>query len=102
MIKKKYNKLKLRKLSQTLACLLPGVLLLLVGYIDNATVGFIILTLAVMFNGFCYSGYSTIFVEICPRYSGALYAVSNTIATIPGFVAPTLTGMIVDKNSTAS
>ena len=38
-------------------------------------------------------------LEVCPRYSGILYSVSNTIATFPGIVAP-ICGAIVHKHAT--
>jgi hypothetical protein len=41
------------------------------------------------------AGVSCGFLDASPRYAGLLYSVSNTIATIPGIVSPTITQAIL-------
>ena len=43
------------------------------------------------------SGAFANYLDICPKYGGVFFSVSNVIATIPGVVAPILTGLIVQK-----
>jgi len=33
--------------------------------------------------------------DIAPKYSGILYGISNTLAAIPGFLAPQIAGVIL-------
>lgn len=48
---------------------------------------------ALGFNGFTAAGYNANALDLLPGYSGIIFSVSNTIATIPGIVSPILTGM---------
>ena len=50
------------------------------------------------FNGFVFSGFGTPnHADISPKYSGALFGFTNMVATIPGFLAPQLVGIITDN-----
>ena len=40
--------------------------------------------------------------DLSPNYSGFLMSITNTIASIPGFVAPLLTGIITEDNVSLS
>jgi hypothetical protein len=51
------------------------------------------------------AGWGVNHLDIGPRYAGVLMGITNTVATIPGFVAPEVTGILVqcnicDKNGT--
>lgn len=37
-------------------------------------------------------------LDIAPQHSSVIMGISNTIATIPGIVSPTLTGFIVQNS----
>ena len=45
--------------------------------------------------GMTSSGYNANVLDISPMYAGLLFSMSNTIATIPGIVSPTLTELIL-------
>lgn len=55
-----------------------------------------------MLAGLQYAGYGANALDMSPRYAGALYGVSNTMATIPGIVSPTLTGIILGEHAAAA
>ena len=38
-------------------------------------------------------------MDIAPRYGGILYGISNTVANVPGFLAPQVAGWILDKEN---
>merc|ERR1739838_832866 len=38
-------------------------------------------------------------LDIAPRYGGILYGISNTVANVPGFLAPQVAGWILDKEN---
>jgi ACS family sodium-dependent inorganic phosphate cotransporter len=46
--------------------------------------------------GCAWSGYAPNFLDVSPRHSAVLVAVSNTIATIPGIVGVAATGWLVE------
>ncbi|KAG8227728.1 hypothetical protein J437_LFUL008010 [Ladona fulva] len=58
------------------------------------------LTLAVGLGGFAWSGFSVNHLDIAPQHASVLMGLSNTIATLPGIISPSITGYIV-QNKTA-
>jgi MFS family permease len=80
---------------QLLASLLPAALFIILGYTSDVAAAVALLTLAVSVSGINGSGFGANVLDICPRYSGILFSLSNTLATIPGIVAPLVTGAIV-------
>ena len=88
-----------RILMESLGNLLPALALIWLSYVTNATLAFTLMTLAVGLSGFAYSGYPPATLDLSPKYSGIIYSISNTIATVPGVISPALTGIIV-KNHT--
>jgi len=45
---------------------------------------------------FSTAGYNSNFLDITTKYTGILYSISNTTATIPGIIGVSLTGYILD------
>ena len=68
---------------------IPAMFLLLCSFYGN-TAGWAItfLTLSVGCTCFGVAGYHVNYLDISPKYAGILMGISNTIATIPGFVGP--------------
>jgi len=56
-----------------------------------------LLTLSVGLSGICMAGSSVNHLDIAPVHSGILLGVTNTIATIPGFVSPQLAKFIAKE-----
>ena len=84
-----------RLLFQGLGMLVPAAALVGMTFADSPALGIGLMTLAVGFSGFTYAGVTSNFLDVCPSTPSALFAISNTIATIPGIVSPFLTGMIL-------
>jgi ACS family sodium-dependent inorganic phosphate cotransporter-like MFS transporter 5 len=84
-----------RLLMQLSGNLLPAAAFVVLGFVTDKWVAFGVMIVAVASSGMSYSGYSPNVLEICPRYAGLFYGVSNTLATIPGIVAPALAGEMV-------
>lgn len=85
--------------------LLPASLLVGVGFLDcsHSTLAVTLLTLGVAMTGCLHgAGLHISFADLSPRHAGVLYGFSNTIATIPGFVAPIIIGFITRNVSTSS
>lgn len=75
----------------------PMICLVLVGYANcnkDAAIG--LLCGAVGLNGAVYSGYMNSHLDLAPNFAGTLMGITNTFATIPGFVAPQVVGMLID------
>ncbi|XP_065897699.1 sialin-like isoform X2 [Dysidea avara] len=79
----------IRKLNSVLGLCIPAMFLLLCSFYGN-TAGWAItfLTLSVGCTCFGVAGYHVNYLDISPKYAGILMGISNTIATIPGFVGP--------------
>ncbi|XP_025833023.1 sialin [Agrilus planipennis] len=81
-------------LSQTVFMLAAGFLLERVG-------STICLTFAVGLGGLALSGFGVNYLDIGPSHASVIMGISNTFATIPGMVSPTLTGILVPNNTEA-
>ncbi|XP_048752020.2 sialin-like [Ostrea edulis] len=90
-----------RKLYQNLAFIGAGVMSVAVGYItcEQRDVAVALLSVAVMFTGLCRAGYTVNHVDFAPKYAGVLYGITNTVATVPGMVAPIVAGALTPNKS---
>ncbi|XP_022337131.2 sialin-like [Crassostrea virginica] len=95
------NTTNTRKLYQVTAFIGAGALLVAVGYTtcDQRDTAVALLSLAVMFTGLCRAGYVVNHVDFAPRYAGVLYGITNTVATVPGMVAPIVAGALTPNKS---
>ncbi len=57
-----------------------------------------LMTLGTMFIAGMYCGFLTNHVDIAPNYAGTLMALTNTAATIPGFIVPAFVGQLTHGN----
>ena len=76
--------LTVRKISQTIAEVIPSVAIVIVGFISNTTLSVIVLTIAVGASGACSAGFATSHLDIAPQYGGLLLGFSNCLATVAG------------------
>ncbi|XP_052760333.1 uncharacterized transporter slc-17.2-like isoform X2 [Mya arenaria] len=95
------NTTRTRKVFQTIAFLGAGGCLVATGYCtcENRSVAVALLSLAVMCMGFGRAGYVVNHVDFAPKYAGLLFGITNTIATIPGMVAPIYAGYMTPENT---
>ncbi|KAI0229659.1 Sialin [Lamellibrachia satsuma] len=92
-----------RKIFQTIGFMIPAVMVVALGYMKSSqvTMAIVFLTIGVGFTGISRSGYAVNHVDIAPRYAGILMGISNTVATIPGVVSPTLAGALTTNGTQA-
>ena len=95
---KRLSRTSTRILMESLGNLLPAIALVWLSYVTDASLAFALMTLSVALSGFAYSGYPPVTLDLSPKYSGIIYSISNTIATVPGVISP-VDGLIV-KNHT--
>uniref|UniRef100_A0A3P8TB80 Sialin n=1 Tax=Amphiprion percula TaxID=161767 RepID=A0A3P8TB80_AMPPE len=89
-----------RKIFTTTGLLLPAAFLVAVGYSGCShilTVTF--LTLSTTVGGSSASGVYINQIDIAPRYAGFLLGITNTFGTIPGVVAPIVTGYFTENHT---
>ena len=89
-----------RKVFTCVGFLFPCIAYIIVGIYKDCPVPFAIVLLVIgeSFLSFCYPGYRTVFLDIAPLFSGILYAISNTIASILAALAPIITGKILESD----
>nr|CAG4645485.1 EOG090X04X8 [Lynceus sp. MCZ IZ 141354] len=84
-----------RKFFTCTAFLGQGAFLLATAYATSLSSAVTFLCLAVGFGGCAISGYSVNQLDIAPQYASILLGLSNTVATLPGIISPSVTGAIV-------
>ncbi|KAK7475888.1 hypothetical protein BaRGS_00032856 [Batillaria attramentaria] len=90
-----------RKLMNTVGNVIPAVLMVATGYTGcNHGLATVLLTLGVGLGGFTMAGYNVNHLDIAPNFAGPLLGITNCIATIPGFLGPTLVGLLTNHNET--
>ncbi|XP_041360913.1 sialin-like [Gigantopelta aegis] len=91
-----------RKILNTAGLLLPTVFIVGAGYTGcDHTLAVVLLTLAVGSAGMTMPGYSVNHLDIAPKFAGVLLGITNSLATIPGFLAPIVVGVLTNHNETS-
>jgi ACS family sodium-dependent inorganic phosphate cotransporter len=84
-----------RKLFQTLAFMGAALFLLVLTQSASAWLTVLCITLGLGSLSCFASGMGTNHLDIGPKYAGVLVGITNTAATIPGILAPAITGFII-------
>lgn len=79
------------------AFLAQTIFMLSSAYTQSVAAAVICLTIAVGFGGFAWSGFSVNQLDIAPQYASVIMGISNTVATLPGIISPSITGFIVQN-----
>ncbi|XP_046549754.1 uncharacterized transporter slc-17.2-like [Haliotis rubra] len=79
-----------RKLMTILGHLIPGILLIILSYLDcsQKDIAVALLTLIIGLSGLAYCGLFVNFYDIAPVFATKIMSVSNAISMIPGILAP--------------
>ncbi|ODM91702.1 Sialin, partial [Orchesella cincta] len=88
-----------RKLFTCGAFLSQTIFMLGAAYVSTPGWAIACITLSVGLGGFAWAGFSVNHLDIGPRYAGILMGISNTFATIPGMVSPTLAGKMLQNGT---
>ncbi|XP_076232798.1 major facilitator superfamily transporter 3 [Calliopsis andreniformis] len=90
-----------RKIGTLFSSLVPLACLIGVSYVGcNRTLAVTLMTIGVTCIGGMYSGFLSNHIDIAPNFAGTLVAITNCIATIPGFVVPIFVGKLTHGNQT--
>ena len=79
---------RVRKALNTLGLILPAACFVGLAWVrdDQPHVAIALLSLGVGLGGFCMAGYWSNFMDLHPTYSPQLMGISNSFASLPGFV----------------
>ena len=91
-----------RKLMQCTGLLLSAAFLVPMRDIHTSGIAELLICGASGALGLCWSGATTAIIDVAPRHSALLGAVSNTFATIPGIVGVAIVGWLIDVTGTYS
>ncbi|XP_069945366.1 putative inorganic phosphate cotransporter [Cherax quadricarinatus] len=99
----KVSNLAVRRVSMSIGIFGPMLGLIAMCFVNcDEKLAMGVLCVAVGLNGAVYSGYMSSHQDLSPNLAGSLLGLTNTVATIPGFVSPVVTGSITDGNETVS
>ncbi|XP_071559510.1 putative inorganic phosphate cotransporter [Temnothorax nylanderi] len=90
-----------RKIGTLFASFVPMVCLIQVSYVGcDRMKAVVLMTIAVTCIGGMYCGFLANHIDIAPNFAGSLVAMTNFVATIPGFVVPIFVGQLTHGNQT--
>lgn len=90
-----------RKVFNCFGMLGTGLFLVAAGLVGcNQVLAVVLICLATTVNACVYPGYNSNHVDLSSRYAGVLMGITNSFATIPGFLAPSVVGMLTENNNT--
>merc|ERR1712207_46065 len=84
-----------RKLAYAIAALVPGVLMVLCGYLENKIAIIVLIVASATIMPLATGSFMANMIDVSPTKSNVMYGISNTLATLPGVVAPILDGWIL-------
>ncbi|XP_071526780.1 sialin-like isoform X2 [Panulirus ornatus] len=90
-----------RRIFSAFAMLVPAVLLIIVAYSGcNAPLVVVLLCLSMFFNGGSPASILVNSTDIAPNYSGTLFGIGNTFASLASLIAPLAAGAITEDQKT--
>lgn len=85
----------IRKMFTSSAFFIQAIFMVAAGYLMTREAGITCITIGVGIGGFAWAGFSVNHLDIAPQYASVLMGISNTFATLPGIISPSITGHIV-------
>jgi ACS family sodium-dependent inorganic phosphate cotransporter len=95
LIKSGWDVTRTRKTMQTIGFGGAATTLMFVGYIHDASQAIALMSVGAVIGAFGAGGFGVNHLDIAPRHAGVLMGLSNTAATIPGFVGVSVSGLIL-------
>ncbi|XP_044253825.1 sialin [Tribolium madens] len=93
--KKKITTTFARKLATLIASVIPMSCFIVLCFVEcQRQLAVALMTIAVTSDGAMFSGFLSNHIDIAPNFAGTLVGLTNTIATIPGFVVPIIVGKL--------
>jgi len=90
-----------KKLMQSIGQVIPAFGLVGLSYVGcDMFMATVWLCICVGVNSAVYSGYQANHMDLAPNYAGTMMGITNTIGNFAGFVAPYITGLIINGQQT--
>ncbi|XP_071526824.1 putative inorganic phosphate cotransporter [Panulirus ornatus] len=89
-----------RKLFSSISMVLPGLMLVTVGYVGcNTTLAVTLFTVGMAFSGAVCSGHRVNHIDLAPNFSGTTLGMSNTLAFAVSMCVPVIVGAMTPDQS---
>lgn len=98
LVSRKWTVLSVRRLMTSIGLLGPGVFLLCFCAVDNLLFAVIFVSISMGLCACNSSGHLSNHADVAPNHAGFTFAVSNTLATIPGILCGPVTAELVTKS----
>lgn len=89
----------IRKLFTALSQIVPGILMLALGYVDDVVQLLVIWFIAISFITASYAGAMANIVDIAPNFAGPVLAFCQTIHMSASFISPLISGLILHSDT---
>ena len=90
-----------RKLFCGIGSVTPALFLIAIGFLGcNRVLIVTVVIIAVGASSLSVSGFAVNHLDLAPAYAGTLMGLTNTLATVPGFVGPQVVGVLTYNQST--
>ncbi|XP_067005496.1 putative inorganic phosphate cotransporter isoform X2 [Anabrus simplex] len=95
-----FSRTTIRKIFVVFSHLASGALMFLIGYMDEYLwLTVLMMTLSLGMNGAATVSNLTNHHDLAPNFAGSLYGIMNGIGVTSGFIAPMISGRILEKNN---
>lgn len=91
----KWTLLSVRRLMTSIGLLGPGLFILFFSAVNNLSLAVFFVSLSLGLSACNSSGHLSNHAEVAPNHAGITFAISNTLATIPGITCGPLTAELV-------
>jgi MFS family permease len=95
LIQNRWTVLSVRRLMTAVGLLGPGLFMLLFISVDNLLLAVVFISISMGLSACNSAGHLSNHADIAPNHAGITFAVSNTLATIPGILAGPVTAELV-------
>ena len=99
LIEKNWSLISVRRIMTTFGLVLPAFFLMIFSTVNALLPAILFISCSMGFIAFNSAGHLSNHADVAPNHAGITFAVSNTIATIPGILAGPLTAELVTQSS---
>lgn len=96
LIRRGFNKTRVRKIMQTVGFGGSAAVLAVVGYVESVPLAIALMSLGNVFGGAMAGGFGVNHLDIAPKSAGVIMGLSNTAGTIPGIIGVYISGLILE------
>ncbi|XP_041356642.1 sialin-like [Gigantopelta aegis] len=98
LIAHKWTVLSVRRLMTSIGLLGPGLFILFFSAVNNIPLAVLFVSISLGLSACNSSGHLSNHAEVAPNHAGITFAISNTLATIPGITCGPLTAELVTQS----